>query len=57
MLEYHCPKCGEVCRELIFDFRDRIVACDVCEKRQTRFKLEEEHQECLKSQSRRTELS
>ena len=39
---FHCPKCGEVCRELIFDFRDHIIGCDVCEKRQTRFKLEEE---------------
>lgn len=41
---FHCPKCGERCTRLYFDFRDKIIACDVCRQRITEFELEDEHE-------------
>lgn len=44
-MEFHCPKCGEVCKSLFFNFRGKIIFCNVCKDLITEFILEEDKNE------------
>lgn len=44
-MTYRCPKCGKVCKSLFFNFRWKIIFCNVCKDRITEFILEEDKNE------------
>ena len=56
-MTYRCPKCGEACTRLYFDFRDHIIFCNVCKDRITEFILEEDKDENEQKKERTTEDS
>ena len=50
---YHCPKCGEACKSLFFNFRGKIIFCNVCKDRITEFVLEEDKNERIDKRTER----
>ena len=52
---YRCPKCGEACKSLFFNFRGKIIFCDVCKSRITEFILEEDKDENEQEKERTAE--
>lgn len=54
-MTYRCPKCGEVCKSLFFNFRGKIIFCNVCKDRITEFILEEDKDKNEQEKERTTE--